>query len=75
MEMAIPPKDMMLALIPSRFITRSDATTLEGTTKTATSSLRRWIRNRMQTSPTTMISSRSVLRSVWTDRLMSSERS
>ena len=72
---AMPPRLMMLALTPSRCITSRLASTLVGTTKIATNSLRAWSRNRMQTSPTTIISSTSVWRSVWIERSISCERS
>ena len=51
------------------------SSTLAGTTNTATSSLRACSRNRMQTRPTTMISSTSVCLSVSTERWIRPERS
>ena len=73
--MAIPPRLMMLVLMPSRCMASRLHRTLVGTTKMATNSLRAWSRNRMHTRPTTTISSTSVCRRVWTDRPIRSDRS
>ncbi len=75
MEIAMPPSDMMLALIPTRFMIVRVARTPVGRTKAATSALRACSRKRMQTTATTRTSSVSVWRRVSTARSMRSERS
>ena len=72
---AIPPKDMMLALTPCQFMTEKAARIPNGKLTMATSAERKWNRNSAQTNVTTMNSSISRSRKVATDRWISSERS
>ena len=68
MAMAIPPKDMMLALTPCQFMTVKAARMPSGRLTMATNADRKWNRNRAQTRVTTMNSSISRSRSVATER-------
>ncbi len=72
---AMPPSDMMLALMPCAFITmKADATAI-GVTITTISPERRWNRNTKQTSATTRNSSSSLPLRWSTARWISEERS
>ena len=75
MAIAMPPRLITFALMPTRCMMRMLDNTPVGTTNTATSSLRACRRNRMHTSATTVISSSSVSLSVAIDRSMRSLRS
>ncbi len=72
---AIPPRLMMLALIPRRYITPSAIRMPTGTVTTATNALRKWSRNTSTTSATTSSSSQIFVVSVSTARPMSALRS
>ena len=75
MARAMPPSDMMLAFIPSRFIRMMLANTPVGSTKMATSELRKWSRKTIIIRATTVISSSSFHFSVSTARSIRAERS
>ena len=57
---AMPPRLMMLEPMPSSFIAANAISTPTGNIRIATSALRTWSRNTMQTSATTRLSSNSV---------------
>jgi hypothetical protein len=57
--MAMPPNDMILELIPWRYITMNEIRIAMGKMMIATSALRKCNRNAMQTSATTRLSSTS----------------
>ena len=75
MAMAIPPSDMMLALMPSSFMMRSEARMPTGTVTRATKALRTWRRKTITMRATTSSSSQICVVSVPTARLMRAERS
>jgi len=73
--MAMPPRDMMLALMPcSRMTTKAESTAI-GVTITTISPERTWNRNTRHTSATTMNSSSSLRLRLSTARWISVERS
>ncbi len=73
--MAMPPRDMMFALIPWWYITMNETRMPSGSVRIATKALRTWKRKSTQTSATMAISSRSFSCSVSTARSMSPARS
>ncbi len=75
MAMAMPPRLMMLALMPSRYITPSAMRMPTGTVTTATKALRTCRRNTITMRATTSISSQIFPASVSTARPMSALRS
>ena len=76
MAMAIPPRLMMLAFKPTKYMAENDSSTPTGSVSTATSALRRCSRNTRQMITTTAISSSSFQqRSVLTARSMRADRS
>ena len=75
MAMAIPPRLMMLALMPRSRMAPSAIRMPTGTVTTATNALRTWSRNTMTTSATTRSSSQIVVVSAETALAISSERS
>ncbi len=66
--MAMPPSDMILALIPSQRMSASEARIPSGRVAIATRALRAWSRKSTQTRPTMTDSSMSVRKSVVMDR-------
>ena len=64
MAIAMPPSDMMLALMPCTRMTRKATSTPTGSDRMATSDERRCMRNSAQTTATTMNSSTSFSSSV-----------
>ena len=68
MAMAMPPSDMMLALIPIHRMIARAARMPSGSVAIATSALRAWSRKRTQTSATISDSSISVRLSVASER-------
>ena len=75
MAIAMPPRLMMFAPIPWRYMMMNDISTAMGSVTIATSALRKWTRKAIATSATATDSSRSFSRSVATARSMSPERS
>jgi hypothetical protein len=75
MAMAIPPRLMMLALMPSHCIPMKAIRTLRGSVTTATKAERRWRRKSAQTAATASISWVSFSRSVAIARWMRRDRS
>jgi hypothetical protein len=73
--MAIPPNDMILELMPWRYITVNEIRIAMGKMMIATSALRKCSKNAMQTSATTMLSSTSFRSSVATARSINAVRS
>ena len=73
--MAIPPRDMMLALIPWPHMTMKETRMPRGRVKTAAKALRKWSRKSPQTAATTRHSSTSFSRRWPTARRMRPERS
>ena len=74
-EMAMPPRDMMLAPSPWIFMTMNAKRIETGMEMIATSAERKWNRNTRQTSATTIDSSISVWVSVSTARSIKAVRS
>ena len=75
MAMAIPPNDMMLALMPMRSMTINAIRIPTGSEKIITSEERRWNKNTAHTSATTRNSSISLPNRVSTERSINAERS
>ena len=75
MAMAMPPKDMMLALMPCSRIRAKAARMATGRLSTTTSDERRWNRKSAHTRATTASSSTRVVPRVATARSISAERS
>ena len=74
-EIAMPPRLMMLEFMPSARIAITATSTPTGSMTIATSALRAWNRNSRQTSATMRLSSSNVVRSVLIARTMRSDRS
>ena len=72
---AMPPSDMMFALMPCRYITMTASSTARGRVSTVTSADRTCSRKTAQTSATIAISSSSFRRSVSIERSISTVRS
>ena len=72
---AMPPSDMMLALMPCARMTMKAEATASGVTITTISPERTWYRNRRHTSATTMNSSSSLRFRLSTARWISEPRS
>jgi hypothetical protein len=72
---AIPPKDMMLALMPCPFMMINAINTPKGSETMATKAERRWNRKTRHTKATTMNSWSSLLLRLSTAARISSERS
>ena len=75
MAMAMPPSDMMLALMPCRYITTRAISTASGRVSTATSADRTCSRKTAQTSATIAISSSSFCCRVSIERSINDVRS
>ena len=75
MAMAMPPRLMMLEVRPMLHIASRAIKMASGNVSTATSALRKWNRNTMQTRLTMMLSSISFSRRVSTACSISWERS
>ena len=74
-EMAMPPKLMMLEFIPKARMAINAISTPTGSITMATSALRAWNRNTRHTRATIRLSSSSVVRNVLIARSIRSERS
>ena len=74
-EIAMPPRLMMLEFMPSARIAITAISTPTGSMTIATSALRAWNRNTRHTSATIRLSSSNVVRKVLIARTMRSDRS